>query len=48
VHALLSGFLRIWALKNDEKSDPFKGACTDTRISVHAMLLGDTLCGVNG
>ena len=38
VHAPLSGFLRIWAFKNDEKSDPLNGACTDTRVLVHAML----------
>ena len=43
MHALLSGFLRIWALKNDEKSDPLKGACTDTQISVHALLCGGHL-----
>jgi hypothetical protein len=43
VHAPLSGFLRIWAFKNDEKSDPLKGACTDTRISVHALLCGGHL-----
>ena len=27
-------------IQNDEKSDPLKGACTDTRISVHALLCG--------
>ena len=43
VHTPLSGFLRIWAFKNDKKSDPLKGACTDTRISVHALLCGGHL-----
>ena len=42
VHATLSGFLRIWAFRNDEKSDPLNGACTDTWVSVHALLRGGT------
>ena len=38
VHAPLRGFLKIWAFRNHEKSDPLNGACTDTRLSVHALL----------
>ena len=40
VHAPLSEFLWIWAFENDEKSDPLNGGCTDTRVSVHALLRG--------
>ena len=43
VHALLSGFLRIWTFRNDEKSDPLNGACTDIRVTMHALLRGGTV-----
>ena len=40
VHAPLNEFLTFWAFRNDEKIDPLNGACTDTQVSVHALLRG--------